>query len=98
MGFRVSCAAAISKPSHPLWVISGHFVAKSRPCPLYPQKRTLRSATGMSALLQVDGLVMPGLVELCTPHLVHTLVVGPAEDHGRAEPNVEVAQIFQSPD
>ena len=42
-------------------------------------------------LLQVDGLVMPSLVELCTPHLVHALVVGPAEDYGRAEPNVEVA-------
>jgi hypothetical protein len=42
-------------------------------------------------LLQVDGLIMPGLIELCTPHPVHALVVGPAEDHGRAEPNVEVA-------
>ena len=49
-------------------------------------------------LLKIDGLIMPGLVELCTPHPVHALVVGPAEDHGRAEPNVEVAQIFQSPD
>ena len=50
------------------------------------------------ALLQVDGLIMLGFVELCTPHPVHTLVVGPAEDHGRTEPNVEVAQIFQSLD
>src|SRR6516164_11713683 len=49
-------------------------------------------------LLQVDGLVMPSLVELCTPHPVHALVVGPAEDYGRAETNVEVAQIFQSHD
>jgi hypothetical protein len=49
-------------------------------------------------LLQIDGLVMRSLVELCAPHLVHALVVGPAEDHGRAEPNVEIAQIFQSPD
>src|SRR5262249_32583309 len=54
--------------------------------------------TSSALLLQIDGLVMPGLVELCTPHLVHTLVIGPAEDHGRAEPNVEVMQIFQSPD
>jgi hypothetical protein len=51
-----------------------------------------------SLLLQVDGLIVSGLVELCTPHLVHALVVGPAEDHGRAEPNVEVDEIFQSPD
>jgi hypothetical protein len=47
-------------------------------------------------LLQIDGLVMPRLVELCTPHFVHALVIGPAEDHGRAEPNVEVVQVFQS--
>jgi hypothetical protein len=45
-------------------------------------------------LLQIDGSVMPGLVELCTPHLVHALVIGSAEDHGRAKPNVEVTQIF----
>src|SRR5215470_12420049 len=49
-------------------------------------------------LLQVDGLVMPGFVELCTPHLVHTLVLGTAEGHGRSEPNIEIAKIFQSPD
>ena len=54
--------------------------------------------TSSVLLLQIDGLVMPGLVELCTPHLVHALVIGPAEDHGRTEPNVEVAQIFQSAD
>jgi len=49
-----------------------------------------------SPLLQVDGLIMPRLVELCAPHLVHALVVGAAEGHGRAEPNVEIVQIFQS--
>ena len=59
----------------------------------------LRSRQGSSPqLLQVDRLVMPGLVELCTPHFVHTLVLGTAEGHGRPEPNVEVAEIFQSPD
>jgi hypothetical protein len=46
-------------------------------------------------LLQVDGLIMPGLVELGTPHLVHTLVIGSAEGHGRAEPKVEIVKIFQ---
>ena len=51
-----------------------------------------------ATLLKIDGLIVPGLVELCTPHFVHPLVVGPAEDHGRAESNVEVVQIFQSPD
>jgi len=43
-----------------------------------------------AALLQVDGLVMPGFVELCTPHPVHALVIGPVEDHGSAQPNVEI--------
>ena len=61
-------------------------------------KRIERLTPARSLLLQVDGLIVSGLVELCTPHLVHALVVGPAEDHGRAEPNVEVAEIFQSPD
>jgi hypothetical protein len=39
---------------------------------------------------------MPGLVELCTPHLVHALVIGAAESHGRSKPNVEIAKIFES--
>ena len=54
--------------------------------------------TSSVLLLQIDGLVMPSLVELCTPHLVHALVIRPTEDHGRADPNVEVVQIFQGPD
>jgi hypothetical protein len=61
-------------------------------------ERIERLTPALSPLVQVDGLIVSGLVELCTPHLVHALVVGPAEDHGRAEPNVEVAEIFQSPD
>jgi len=47
-------------------------------------------------LLQVDGLIMPGLVELCTPHLVQALVIGATERHGRSKPNVEIAEIFES--
>ena len=35
----------------PLWVKSGHW-STSASCPLYPQKQTLRSAAGMSALCQ----------------------------------------------
>jgi len=46
-------------------------------------------------LLQVDGLIMPGFVELCTPHFVYALVVGAAEGHGRPKPDVKVVQIFQ---
>ena len=46
-------------------------------------------------LLQVDGLIMPGFVELCTPHFVYALVVGAAEGHRRPKPDVEVMQIFQ---
>jgi hypothetical protein len=47
-------------------------------------------------LLQVNGLKVPGLVELCTPHLMHALVIGATERHGRPEPNVEIAEIFES--
>jgi hypothetical protein len=47
-------------------------------------------------LLQVDGLIMPGLVELCSPDLVHTLVIGTTKRHGRSKPNVEIAEIFES--
>ena len=39
---------------------------------------------------------MPGLVELCAPHLVHALVIGATERHGRSKPNVEIAEIFES--
>src|SRR5262249_22606468 len=35
----------------PLWVISGH-QSRVDPCPLYPQKQTFVTATGMSALCQ----------------------------------------------
>ena len=54
-----------------------------------------RLRPALSLLLQVDGLIVSGLVELCTPYLVYALVVGPAESHGRAEPNVEVVKIFE---
>ena len=57
--------------------------------------RIERLRPALSLLLQVDGLIVSGLVELCTPYLVHALVVGPAESHGRAEPNVEVVKIFE---
>ena len=63
-----------------------------------PRAERVERLTPSVLLLQIDGLVMSSLVELCAPHLVHALVVGPAEDHGRAESNVEVTQIFQSPD
>jgi hypothetical protein len=36
-----------------------------------------------SPLLQVDGLIVPGLVELRAPYLVHALMVGAAESHRR---------------
>jgi hypothetical protein len=48
-----------------------------------------------ATLLKIDGLIMPGLIELCTPHLVHALVVGPAEGHRRPEAKVEIAKIFE---
>ena len=47
-------------------------------------------------LLQVDGSIIPGCVELCPPHLVHALVFGSAEGHGCPEPKVEVTEIFES--
>src|SRR5262252_1934561 len=41
-------------------------------------------------LLQIDRLIAPVRVELRTPYLVHSLVLGTAEARRRAEPNVEV--------
>jgi hypothetical protein len=45
--------------------------------------------------MKIDGLIMPGLIELCTPHPVHPLVVGAAEGHRRPEAKVEIAKIFE---
>ena len=42
---------------------------------------------GRRPLLQVNGLIMPGRVELCAPHLVYALVLRSAEGHRRPEPN-----------
>jgi hypothetical protein len=55
----------------------------------------LRGRETAATLLKIDGLIMPGLIELCTPHLVHPLVVGPAEGHRRPEAKVESAKIFE---
>ena len=49
-------------------------------------------------LLKIDGLIVSGLVELCTPHLVNALMLGLAEGHRRPEPNVEVVEIFEGLD
>ena len=72
--------------------VQGRMPPNANPAPSNGPKRN------RATLLKIDGLIMPGFIELCTPHFVHPLVVGPAEDHGRAESNVEVVQIFQSPD
>src|SRR5262245_1873930 len=47
------------------------------------------------ALLQIDWLVAPVGIKLCTPHSVHALVLRWTECHGRAETNVEVTEIFK---
>ena len=62
----------------------------------YFGKNPMREYNEKSLLLQVDGLIMPGLVELCAPHFVHALVIGATERHGRSKPNVEIAEIFES--
>ncbi len=43
-------------------------------------------------------MIMPGLIELRAPHFVHALVLGPAEGHGRPEPDVEIAETFEGSD
>ena len=50
-----NCRSLIPKRAAPcpLWVKSRHR-GTSNQCPLYPQKRTSRSATGMSALCQIQ--------------------------------------------
>ena len=66
-----------------------HLVGRAR-------ARTATRRGQAPSLLQVNGLIVPGLIELRTPHLVHALMLGFAEGHGRPEPNVEVAEIFES--
>ena len=48
---RIACIAAKLRDGCPLWVISGHSM-RSRPCPLYPSKRTLVECLAMSAICQ----------------------------------------------
>src|SRR5262249_38102575 len=48
---RSFCTETIRGSACPLWVKSGHWRTSSQ-CPLYPQKRTSLTATGMSALCQ----------------------------------------------
>ena len=73
-------------------------VVDERGLSAFDQLRSWRydHAAVLCALLQVDGLIMPGFVELCTPHFVYALVIGAAEGHGRPKPNVEIAEIFKS--
>jgi hypothetical protein len=63
--------------------------------PLYAFCSPCRETIPPPPLLQVDGLIMPSLVELCAPHLVHALVIGATERDGRSKPNVEIAKIFE---
>jgi hypothetical protein len=43
-----------------------------------------RCSPPRTRLLQVDRLIMACGVQLCTPHLVHALMLGPVEAHGRS--------------
>ncbi len=70
---------------------NGSATVESIPNPLLQTARSEIAAT----LLKIDVLIMPGLIELCTPYLVHCLVVGPAEGHRRPEAKVEIAKIFE---
>ena len=47
-------------------------------------------------LLQVNGLITAVLVELCSPHFVHALVLGSTEGHWCSESKVQVLEIFES--
>ena len=78
------CATADAAPSAPAAYILQVDITEN----------VLVTIAGRSRLLQINGLIMPGLVELRAPYFVYALMLGAAEDHGRAEPNVEVAQIF----
>ena len=48
-----------------------------------------------SASLQIDGVVLAVLVELCAPDLVHRLMLGRPEADPRSEPHVEIAHALQ---
>jgi hypothetical protein len=62
---------------------------------MFAAPRQLQQTVEESPLLQVDGLIMPRLVELCTPYLVHALVLGPTEGHRRPESDVKIAETFE---
>src|SRR5262249_59196288 len=47
-----------------------------------------------SGLLQIDGLVAAGLVELGAPYLVRALMLGWTKADGRSQPHVEIAHCF----
>ena len=51
---------------------------------------------GKPLLLQVNGLITAVLVELCSPHFVHALVLGSTEGHWCSESKVQVLEIFES--
>ncbi|HEV2730255.1 MAG TPA: hypothetical protein VGV15_09510, partial [Terriglobales bacterium] len=63
-------------------LISGLFQIARNPTSQYVDK---------SALLQVNGLIMPIRAELRSPHFVHALVLGTAEGHGCSKPDVKIA-------
>src|SRR5215467_8011352 len=49
-----------------------------------------------TTLLQINWLIVPGSVELCTPHLVHALVLRATEANGCSEPDVQIAHAFET--
>jgi hypothetical protein len=64
---RSFCVATILRPECPLWVRSGHSV-RSRPCPLYPRKRTLELSRAMSALCQKQTSSWRSYCAIPAPH------------------------------
>jgi hypothetical protein len=51
---------------------------------------------GKPLLLKVNGLITAVRVELCSPHLVHALVLGSTEGHWCSESKVQVLETFES--
>src|SRR5215475_5215874 len=66
------------------------------PRPATRQNRSAWLISGGVPLLQVNRFITTVFVDLCGPYFLHALMLGWAETHGRAESDVEVAEIFES--
>jgi hypothetical protein len=67
------------------WAIERRMIDRSKP---FNPRAGMRTRQPELPLLQIKRLIVPIRIKLCTPHLVHALMLGPAEAHRGSKPNV----------